>query len=125
MKKLLSVILVGLMVLSLAACGGNIESGTSSDVSGTEEAPKGEKLNMVTEAKGMEEGTVYSADIYYVPSETVGQTSEIHPPRLYSDYGGLWLAALRVHGFCLRYGVSGHHVRLRPCHRIHRRGRCL
>ena len=61
MKKLLSVILAGLMVLSLAACGGG--------------GPKGEKLNMVTEAKGMEEGTVYSADIYYEPTETVEVSS--------------------------------------------------
>lgn len=61
MKKLLSVILAGLMVLSLTACG--------------ESAPKGEKLNMVVEAKGMEEGTVYSADIYYEPVETVKVSS--------------------------------------------------
>lgn len=59
MKKLLSILLVGIMILSLAACGG----------------PKGEKLNMVAEAKGMEEGTVYSADIYYEPIETVEVSS--------------------------------------------------
>ena len=59
MKKILSLLLVGIMIISLAACGG----------------PKGEKLNMVAEAKGMEEGTVYSADIYYEPTETVEVSS--------------------------------------------------
>ena len=61
MKKILSLLLVGIMIISLAACGGG--------------APKGEKLNMVAEAKGMEEGTVYSADIYYEPTETVEVSS--------------------------------------------------
>ena len=59
MKKLLAVIFTGIMVLSLVACGG----------------PKGEKLNMVAEAKGMGEGAVYSADIYYEPVETVEVSS--------------------------------------------------
>ena len=36
MKKILSLLLVGIMIISLAACGGG--------------APKGEKLNMVAEA---------------------------------------------------------------------------
>ena len=60
MKKLLSVILVGIMVLSLAACGG----------------PKGEKLSMTTEKKGSQTGEMYSADVYYEPAEAITVTSD-------------------------------------------------
>ena len=49
MKKLLSVILAGIMVLSLAACGGG--------------APKGEKLSMTTEKKGSPTGEMYAVDV--------------------------------------------------------------
>ena len=62
MKKLLSVILAGIMVLSLAACGGG--------------APKGEKLSMTIEKKGSQTGEMYSADVYYEPAEAITVTSD-------------------------------------------------
>lgn len=67
MKKVLSVILVGIMVFAFASCGG--------EKAVVDTAPKGENLNMVAEAKGLEEGAVYSADIYYEPVETVEVSS--------------------------------------------------
>lgn len=69
MKKVLAFILAGVMVMSLTACGGGGEKADGGS------APKGEKLNMVAEAKGMGEGAVYSADIYYEPAETVEVSS--------------------------------------------------
>jgi len=66
MKKLLSGVLVGIMILSLAACGG----------------PKGEKLSMTTEKKGSQTGEMYSADVYYEPAEAITVESDYENKQL-------------------------------------------
>ena len=68
MKKLLSVILAGIMVLSLAACGGG--------------APKGEKLSMTTEKKGSQTGEMYAVDVYYEPAEAITVESDYENKQL-------------------------------------------
>ena len=60
MKKVLAVVLAGLMVLSMVACGG----------------PSGEKLNMTIEKKGSQTGEMYSSDVYYEPSESITVESD-------------------------------------------------
>ena len=55
MKKLLSVILAGIMAVAITACGG----------------PKGEKLSMTIDKSGSQTEEKYAADIYYEPAEGI------------------------------------------------------
>lgn len=72
MKKLLSVLLIGIMVLMLVACGGEGGKVENPEV----EAPKGEKLSMTIEKKGSPTGEMYAVDVYYEPAEAITVESD-------------------------------------------------
>ena len=71
MKKLLSIILAGIMVLSLVACGG-ASKGENPDAAIEESvSPTGEKLSMTIDKSGSQTGEKYAADVYYEPADAI------------------------------------------------------